>query len=342
MKRFINKLRQLLPDSQDNDSTRFFKIMIYVSTGLFFFMMISGIIAFMAVTSGSEEVMIPDVAGMKLEDALITMQERGLNSRINLRFSDSPLDKGNVVEQEPRPGSIKKAGSKVVLRVSKGSIIDTIENYIGWEMQDLEAYLRTLFNTYGSLLDIKEPVIEIYSDQPAGTILEQKPLPETMLTGPTKLELVVSRGAENGVYTVPIFETLDFNAAMKKAAGFNLPFLFSQAKPKKNDKSGVVIQQRPERGIDVPHGTIVQLVTTPPKPEEGKIFGILEISLPDYPVSVNIELQKILPDSGGLWETVFIMRHRGGPIAIPYFEENGTTLIIKALDQEIVKFKIEQ
>lgn len=340
MKRFLDKLRQLLPNNLDDDSTRFFKIMIYVSAGLFFFMMVSGIIAFMTVTRGSEEVMIPDVAGMKLEDALITLQERGLNSRINLRFSDSPLDKGNIVEQDPRSGSIKKAGSQVILRVSKGAIIDTVENYIGWDMPDLEAYLRTLFNTYGPLLDINEPIIEIYSDQPAGTILEQKPLPGTELAGLTKLELVVSRGAEKGVYTVPIFKTLDFNVAMKKAAGFNLPFLFRQKEAEGNERRGFVIQQRPERGIDVPLGTIVQLVTTPPKPEKGKIFGILERSLPNYPVSVSIEFQKVSPE--GTSETVFIMRHRGGPIAIPYFEQAGTTLIIKALDEEIVNFTIKQ
>lgn len=340
MKRFLDKLRQLLPNNLDDDSKRFFKIMIYVSAGLFFFMMISGIITFMTITRGSEEVMIPDVAGMKLEDALITLQERGLNSRIHLRFSDSPLDKGNIVEQDPRSGSIKKAGSQVILRVSKGAIIDTVENYIGWDMADLEAYLRTLFNTYGPLLDINEPVIEIYSDQPAGTILEQKPLPGTELAGLTKLELVVSRGTENGVYTVPIFKTLDFNVAMKKAAGFNLPFLFRQKEAGNNEKRGVVVQQRPERGIDVPLGTIVQLVTTPPKPEDGKIFGILERSLPNYPVSISIEFQKVSPE--GMRETVFIMRHRGGPIAIPYFEQAGTTLIIKALDEEIVNFKIKQ
>ena len=148
---WLEKLKRILPDRTDDQNTRFFKIMIYVITGILLFMIISSTLAFMIVLKGAEEVMVPDVSGMKLEEALIALQDRGLNSRIQLKYSSDPADKGNVIEQDPNPGTIRKAGSQIVMRVSKGSIIDKVENYTGWHLNDLETHLKTLFNTYGPL-----------------------------------------------------------------------------------------------------------------------------------------------------------------------------------------------
>jgi len=337
---WLEKLKRILPDRTDDQNTRFFKIMIYVITGILLFMIISSTLAFMIVLKGAEEVMVPDVSGMKLEEALIALQDRGLNSRIQLKYSSDPADKGNVIEQDPNPGTIRKAGSQIVMRVSKGSIIDKVENYTGWHLNDLETHLKTLFNTYGPLLKIKEPVMRVYSSKPEGTILEQKPLPGTELAGLTELSLVVSRGPEGQTYEAPTFTSLDFMSAMKKAAEFNLPFLFTQRDANKNEVKGTVVQQKPQSGEHVPLGTIMQLVITPPEKSEGKIFGILEKTLPEYPVSVVLKLEKITPE--GERSEVFSMKHKGGVIAIPYFEEAGTSLVVTAVDRELIYFTIKK
>ncbi len=340
MKKWLEKLKRLLPDSMDDQNTRFFKIMIYVSTGLLLFMIISSSIAFMIVLKGAEEVMIPDVSGMRLEEALISLQDRGLNSRIQLKYSSSPSDRGNVIEQDPHPGTIRKAGSRIILRVSKGAIIDKVENYIGWHLNDLDAHLKTLFNTYGPLLKIKEPVIRVYNNKPEGTILEQKPLPGADLTGLTDLHLVVSRGPEGQTIVVPVFTDIDYLSAIKKAAEMNIPFLFTHRAAKKNEAKGIVIQQKPQSGEHVPPGTIVQLMITTPAPSEGKIFGILEKTLPEYPVTVDMKVERITPE--GFRQEIFTMKHRGGVIAIPYFEEEGTSIVVTALDQELINFTLKK
>ena len=338
---WIRKLKKILPDSMDDQNTKFFKLMIYVVSGLLVFMILSCTLAFIITLKSAEEVMIPDVTGLKLEDALVAIQDRGLNSRIQLKYSTDPNDKGNVLEQTPNSGTIKKAGSQVVLRVSRGSIIGKVENYVGWQIRDLETHLKSLFNTQGPILKINEPLIRVNSEKPEGTILEQKPLPGTDLpSGVTELFLVVSIGPQDKTYSVPVFTDLAFDDAMKKAASLNIPFLFSHRDAKRDEKRGVVVEQKPGKEENVPQGTIIQLTITSPAPSGKKVFGILERTLTEQPIAVDTAFYAISED--GIKEEVFKMKHKGGPFAIPYFEEEGTVLVISVLNKDQVHFIVKR
>lgn len=334
-----DRIRKLFPGKNDDQNTRFFKIIIYVMLGILLFAVISSTVTFLIVLRGAEEVMIPDVTDQRLEQAVIELQDRGINTRIQLKYSSHPSDKGTVIAQSPKPGTIRKAGSNVILKVSKGTIIDKIDDYRGWKLSDLETHLKSLFTTYGPLLKVKDPVTRIYNEKERGTILEQKPEPGTELSGFTELELVVSRGPEGKTYIVPEFEDYDFQSALKKLAGYNLPFLFNYRPAKRNEKKGVVISQTPSKEEHVPHGTIVQLQMTQPESMKGKVFGLIEKTLPDYPVSIELKLERITVE--GSIEEIFRMRHRGGVIAIPYFEDEGNTLILTAMDNEISRFTVK-
>ena len=335
----IEKIKKLFPGRNDDQNTRFFKIIIYVMLGILLFTIASSTVTFLIVLRGAEEVMIPDVTDQKLEQAVMELQERGINTRVQLKYSSHPSDKGTVIEQSPKPGTIRKAGSSVVLKVSKGTVIDKVDDYRGWTLTDLETHFKSLFTTYGPLLKIKDPVTRIYNEKEEGTILEQKPQPGTELTGFTELELVVSRGPEGKTYIVPEFEDYDFQSALKKIAAYNLPFLFTYREAKRNEKKGVVISQTPPKDEHVPHGTIVQLQITQPESVKGKIFGLIERTLPDYPVSVELKLERITVE--GSVEEIFRMRHKGGVIAVPYFEDEGNILILSAMDSEIARFTVK-
>ena len=104
------------------------------------------------------------------------------------------MKKGYVVGQDPSPGKSVKAGSSVVLRVSKGSAIEKLENYVGWNINDLEAHIKSMVSIYGPLLSIKKPLVKVYDDSAAGTILFQKPKSGIDITAETELELVISKG----------------------------------------------------------------------------------------------------------------------------------------------------
>ena len=315
------------------------KIIVFTLLGMIILLGASALAGFFMLFRGSEVTVVPDVNGMQLEEALVAIQDKGLTSKIQLRYSQDPGDKGQVLDQQPSPGSIRRAGKAVTLSVSRGAVIDKIGDYSGWNLQDLKTHFMTLFSTYGTFITIKEPVVMVYSKEPRGTIIQQKPLPGTPITSYTQLELIVSQGPEDAVITVPTFKGMDFQEALLQVTNMNLPFAFSFRERMGAEKAGTVVAQTPEAESVAKRGTMMQIQIVPPAPEKDKVFGLLERSLPDYPVPVTLKYQII--DPAGNRTEVFSTRHRGGVIAIPYFVNKDSILILLADGKELVNFTVK-
>ena len=71
--------------------------------------------------------------------------------------------------------------------ISRGSIVDKVGSYTGQNLADVKSQLQSLFASYTPLMVIREPVIFVFDEAPAGTILAQEPPAETPLTGLTEL-----------------------------------------------------------------------------------------------------------------------------------------------------------
>lgn len=317
-----------------------FRILALTLLGVIILIGVSGIAGFLLMMRGNEITTVPDVAGFQLEDALISIQEKGLNTKIQLKYSSDPGDRGKILEQKPQPGSILRAGSYVTLDVSRGTIIDKIDDYRGWNIKDLRSHLMSIFATYGTVLNIKEPLVQIHDSSPEGTILQQKPEPGEPLTSFTELELVVSRGPGESMEEIPVFIGMDFQTAITKAASMNIPFTFVAKEAKANEKKGTVIAQTPEAKTQVPKGTMLQLTMTDPEPEGTKVFGILERTIPDYPVKMSLKYEIISPF--GERTEIFTIKHKGGIISIPYFVEDGSTLVLSVDNRELVNFQVKK
>ena len=71
-----------------------------------------------------KQVIVPDVRGMELVQALLELQYRELYSFVQLRFTNNDLDKGLVILQEPQHGTTITAGRRIRLVVSQGRILN--------------------------------------------------------------------------------------------------------------------------------------------------------------------------------------------------------------------------
>ncbi len=324
--------------NHESDST-YLRTVVFITFGIIALMVLAGVVSFFILIRGAEQTMVPEVRGMELENAIIEMQEKELNVRVQLHYSSNPEDKGTVLGQEPEAGTLVKAGRKITLKVSRGAILDRVENYIGWKLPDLELHLQTLFTTYGPLIRIKRPIIRIFDEAPAGTILEQKPLPDTPLSGTVDLELVVSRGSEEEFITVEKYVGLNFLTTLNHLTAFDLPFVFLSRKAVGHEEPGTIVAQSPAEGSSVPKGTLIQLTMTDPEDiPDGYAFGILRRTLPDYPLPVEMRLEAV--SLQGEKREIFTMNHPGGVIAIPYLEEENTLLILSVFDEEIIRYTV--
>lgn len=311
--------RRVNPDSRYNLGIMILSICVVVLTvGL-------GIATFFLTIRSEEQTTVPDLRGMALENALLRLEERGLFQRLQLHYSQDPTDKGTILGQEPDPGATVKVGKRILLKVSRGAIVERMENFIGWNLDDLETHIKSLASVYGSLIELTKPVVGVYDNSEPGTILEQKPIPGTELVVGTTLHLVVSKGPQGDNFKVLDYTDMAYQDAIDSLARTNTPFMFTSNPPEDGETPGTIISQFPTIGTVVPRGTIIQLVLAEPEEElDGEVFGIFRGDLPilEFPASVLVEA--VHPD--GTVKVLMQTNHPGGSISIPYLEPVNTTI----------------
>ena len=295
------------------------RLFILSVVGLVILVGIIAVSVFFIAVQGEEQVMVPDVVGKELTEALLELQVKELYPRLQLRYSQTSRDKGYILEQEPRPGTIVKAGRRIRLVVSQGIIVNRVENFIGRNIDEVRIDLQTLYAASGglSIFFIKEPIMYNFSPEIPGTILVQKPEPGTEISGLTNLEFVVSRGRENATITVPQFSGLDLPRALELISNTGISFQFVMQDRSGDEKGETVISQRPAADTTVPLNTVVQLtVTTPEQMAETEVFGIFRYTIPQNPYPLAVRLEALQPS--GERTRLFTVDYAGGVFTVPY------------------------
>ena len=338
MKDFLKRLASLLPHESEDTETRYFKIIIYSLVGLVVLMGIVGFSTFYISLRGGEQTLVPEVAGSELEDALLSLQERGLIPRVQLRYTSDPTLKGSVVSLTPAPGTLVKAGRAVQLVVSQGAVVDRVEDFEGQTLTEVRRRLQAMFTTFDALLQIDD-IVYVYDQASPGTILNQTPDPGTELAGLTNLDLVVSRGPQTVTQTLASYVGLAFGQAIDSLAAQNIPFTFDSTAPGGVTAPLRIAAQDPEAGTDIEPGTSVNLtVVRPDQLEEGQVFGLFERTLPTYPVPVELSVTVQGPDEEV--STLFRTNHPGGELSFPYLVEGGSVIVISVFDEEEIRFEV--
>jgi beta-lactam-binding protein with PASTA domain len=316
-----------------------YKILAWGLGAIIALMFVAGSVAFFLSLRGAEETMVPDVKGLELPSALIKLQDKELYPRISLRFTDEPTDKGRIVDQRPLAGTIVKAGRRIQLTVSRGPVADKIENYVGQDLNEVQIHLRALFASARPLVSIKDPPMYLFDKSPAGTVIAQKPLPDTKIDGPIALELVVSRGPEKAQVAVPDLTGLGFSDALSLIEKTNVAVIFSMRKPGAKEKAGVVASETPSPGTSMPPSTKIQATVTQPALAKGMTTGIFERDLPEYPYPLKVSLEVLLPTG----ERVPLLRvnHPGGKFSAPYLLPDNSILILTVLDREAARVEVK-
>ena len=312
------------------------RLFILSVAGLVIFMGIIAVSVFFIAVRGSEQTMVPAVVGKELTEALLELQVKELYPQLQLRYSQTSADKGVILEQEPKPGSIVKAGRRIRLVVSQGVMINRVENFIGRDINEVRMDLHTVYAVSGSvpLLSLREPLMYEYSSENPGTILEQKPEPGTSISGPMTLEFVVSMGRENATVTVPELTGLSIARALEIISSTGINFNFTERDRRDNERGEAVVSQIPPAGTTAPMNTVVELtVTSPERLANNEIFGIFHYAIPANPYPLEVRLEALLPTSERI--RLFTVNYSGGNFSVPYRLPVGTVLVLSMLNREL-------
>ena len=314
------------------------RLFLSMAVGLLAFVGIVAVVVFFINVRGAEQTMVPNVQGRELTAALLELQVKELYPRINLRFTQSSADKGLVLEQNPPPGTIVKAGRRVQLVVSQGVMINTVESFLGRNVDEVRMDLQAMVSAQGipvpQLITLKDPLMYEYSEEPAGTILQQRPEPGTEISGPTMLELVVSRGAENTMVRLPNLVGLSMEDALEQIGRTGIDFEFSLRMLRAGEKPETVVSQNPSADTLVAFDARVTLVlAAPDKVNENEVFGLFSYDMAKNPYPLLVRLESIQPS--GERKQLLSVQYPGGRLTVPYRQPVGSVLVLSMLNREI-------
>jgi len=304
--------------------------------GLVIFVGIIAVSVFFIAVRGAEQTMVPDVTGKELTQALLELQVKELYPRIQLRYSQTSRDRGFIIEQDPRAGTIVKAGRRIRLVVSQGVIINRVENFIGRNVDEVRLDLMALQTASGGppLLTIREPMMFDFSSERPGTIIAQRPEAGTDISGPLSLEFVVSRGREGQTAIVPQMIGLPFARALELISLTGINFQFNVRDRNPDERGETVVLQNPAVNTTVAFNTPVQITVVRPETiTDNEVFGVFRYTIPPNPYPISVRLEAQLP-SGEL-QRLFTVNYIGGEFAVPYKLPVGSVLILSMLNREL-------
>lgn len=302
----------------------------FVVLASFCLMSASCLLAFFIFVRGQEQVLVPNVVGRTLEEALLEMQERELYPKLVLRYSENSEDKGIVLEQNPEAGAIVKAGRRITITVSKGSVMAQVDDMVGTLLSSAKKELESK----KKLIKLA-PVLYQKSSLPEGTILAQNPSANENITSPILLKLVVSRGEEEEMVTMPDMVGLDINNVLNIMAKTPLLFDFTPHITLNNEIDNTVTDTQSPKGASLlPFSRqSVQIAMPGKKNDSSFVSGIFQKELQEYPYPVKMSLIAKLEDGS---ESVLVeFLHMGGMVSVPYIVPENTQLELKVADETI-------
>jgi beta-lactam-binding protein with PASTA domain len=322
-------------DSMEEIAAKRLKLFISMMAVLVVIVGIIAISIFFVAVRGAEQTLVPEVRGKELTEALLELQAKELYPRIQLRYSQSSRDRGQILEQDPRAGTIVKAGRQIRLVVSQGVMINRVENYVGRNIEDVRMDLQTFVASSGApLLTLKEPLMYDFSPEAPGTILRQKPEPGTDISGPIRLEFVVSQGQEHTLLTVPQLTGLSLSSALEQIGRMGIVFEFTLREIREGEKGETVVYQAPAAGTSVTSNVIIDLVVnTPAQLKEGEVFKLFTFAMPRNPYPLPVRLEALLPSGERL--RLISVEYPGGRFTVPYRLPVDSVLILSMMNREI-------
>ncbi len=309
------------------------KLFVLVSLAALVLAALVGSAVFFAAVRGEEQLMVPDVIGKDIVSSLIELQEKELYPRIQLRYSENAA-RNIVLEQDPPPGTIVKAGRRVRLVLSQGAMINSVEDYRGRLVDEVRAEMQTLLASNMPSLAIQEPFMYEESSEPAGTILEQKPEPGSPVTASTVLEFVVSKGSGKVLLNAPDFTGLSIVDALARISETKVNFAFTVSLTSEGQKAETVVEQSPLPGIEMESDTRMQFtVSAPSSLPEGEVFSLFTYPVAKNAYPLRTQLDARLPS--GETRTLLQTEFAGGEFSVPYRLPSGSVLILSMLGREL-------
>jgi serine/threonine-protein kinase len=256
------------------------------------------------------DVVVPNVEGLRLNDAIAILKERGLEYTITEDVYHAEIPVNHVVYQHPIPNTKVKKGREITLTLSSGPQLVTVPEVIGQE----ERVAKITIEQAGLRVAIEQ---ESHETVPQGYVIRQTPLGGNLLKGET-VTLVISTGPRE--VELPNLIGLTVDEAKELLSYINIAVRFVTYEPSQGDSpSGIVIRHSHQDNPLVQPGiTSIDLVARPFE-KKTRTFTINNSGIDN-----SYELKVVVKDLGGqrtIYENIVDPQEGELEIVVNYWEK---------------------
>jgi beta-lactam-binding protein with PASTA domain len=200
-----------------------------------------GLLAWSFLSRGDDKAVVPNVIGLREQQAQIRIQDRGLEALSRSAQSDRPT--GVVFAEKPGAGTQLGKGQTVTIFVSSGrlAVPDVTALPLAEAQQKLQAR------------GFKDEVKRVASTRPKGIVLEQDPSAGVTAVRGTTVMLSVSSGAKPVVVPRVVGQTQ--GAAVQALTSLGLKPVLQNVPS--DQPAGTVVGQKPPAGMEIDKGAEV-------------------------------------------------------------------------------------
>lgn len=258
------------------------------------------------------DITVPDFRGVKYDSLKNSSQYAMFSFEVEADEYNDLYERGAIISQRPKAGTKVKENSVVRLTVSNGTKVVKMPNLIG--MEETAAY-QELAN-----LDLDYQKVEVFSQNPAGTVVATDPGYDSEIPASTVVQVHVSMGPENKIVEIPTLSGLNLAQArvMLTDLGLDVGGISYVVSDEPED---TVLSQDPAPGSQVSSGSFVNLNVSGGDRERTQVT--LHVPLPTY-VEDIVKLQ-------AMYDGTVLREERLQPSTAqawrPMFEGNGKVKI---------------
>lgn len=204
-----------------------------------------------------EEVQVPDVTKLSLQDAAEALGDVGLRAEVSSERSHPQVPKDHVISQDPEAGSTVKKTREVKLEISLGPQLAEVPNVVGQHVREAGIRLSNAgFNVP------QEPEYVFNTEVSENVVIKQVPEAHSMQPRGKEITLVVSRGPQPEYISMPDLVGLSLGEAEKELDEARLELGAVTHEQSEEYFSGQVINQDVKPGSSILQGHTVNIVVS--------------------------------------------------------------------------------
>ena len=206
----------------------------------------------LVVSSGVEQVEVPDVVGQQQQAAQLILVERGLKFTVT-EVENDDAESGVVLSQDPAAGEHRARDSVVALQVAKAPGQETVPDVVGKTLQAAQAELQA------SGFRVGGPKQEASATVPEGRVISTDPGAGTSAKKGATVTITVSTGVEQVSVPNVVGQTETNATNSLRSRGFEVEISIKALTPG-DANIGRVVSQDPTSGKSADKGSHVTLV----------------------------------------------------------------------------------